>query len=911
MRHELWPEIESALAAALEQPENDRLAWVARSCADPEVRAEVEALLRVYGRAEDFLGPRADRSAATEARLSVGARVGPYEILSLIAAGGMGEVYRAHDPRIGRDVAIKVLQAPFSADADRLRRFALEVRAAGSLNHENILMVYDAGTHEGFPYLVTELLEGETLGSRLKRGALSPARSLEYALGIAHGLSAAHSKGIIHRDLKPDNVFITGKGQVKILDFGLARLTEPERPGRQNSASTATGMILGTAAYMSPEQVRGEACDHRSDIFSFGAVLYEMLEGRKAFPGGSQVEIMSAVLKGEPAAMAMTPSRLRLVHRCLEKDPADRFQSATDLAFSLESLSNTPESPAIPAAPKSRRLLPALAAIALLGLYTAGVYWAGRRTTSPAPPSFHQLSFRRGSVFSARFAPDGKTVVYGARWDGNTLEVFLTRPESPESRPLGLPGAEILAISSTGELAVSLGHHRGHSVFSGTLARLPLAGGAPREILENVQEADWAPDGGSLAVIVFESGRSRLEFPIGKVLHQATAWLSDARVSPKGDQVAFIEHPVLGDDGGSVAVVDLNGTVRTLSTGWRCIGGLAWSGNSNEVWFTAARTGMSRALYAVSLSGKQRLVARVAGALILQDIAHDGSILVTRDHPGNGIAGLAPGETKERELSWFDRSSLRDISADGKAILFSEVGDGGGPRYAVYLRRMDGSPAVRLGDGSAQGLSADGKWALSIVGDVQSTGLALFPAGVGPSRILSGEDIHYQHATWFPDGRRLLILGSEPAHGLKLYVRDISGGKSIPITPEGISVPRIPPSPDGRFAIARGPDRKWKLFPVATGPAIAIAGLTSNDEEPVQWTAGGDSLFVLRSGGIPAKIYRVNLATGQKEIWKQLMPTDATGVFDISQVALTNDGKAYAYSYSRLLSNVYLVEGLK
>lgn len=911
MRHELWPEIESALAAALEQPECERLAWVARSCSDPEVRAEVEALLRVYGRAEDFLAPSPNPAPASEARLTVGAQVGPYEILSLIAAGGMGEVYRARDPRIGRDVALKVLPAPFSADAERLRRFALEVRAAGSLNHPNILSVYDTGTHDGLPYLVTELLEGETLRSRLQKGALPQAKSIEYALGIVEGLAAAHAKGIIHRDVKPENVFITGKGQVKILDFGLARLTERGRTGEPDANSTAPGMLLGTAAYMSPEQVRGEPCDHRSDIFSFGAVLYEMLKGTKAFPGDTQVEVMSAVLKEEPAASVMPPSFFRVVHRCLEKDPAERFQSATDLAFSLESLSNDSEKPTRPGVASRHRRLLALAVIALLGVYTAVIYWAGARTASLAPPLFHQLTFRRGSIFSARFTPDGKTVLYGAKWDGNPLELFLTRPESPESRSLNLPGAEILAISSTGELAVSLGHRRAHSVFSGTLARLPLAGGAPREILENVQEADWAPDGGSLAVIIFESGRSRLEFPIGTLLHQGAGWLSDVRVSPKGDRVAFIEHPVLGDDGGSVAIVDLNGTARTLSAGWRCIGGLAWSANSNEIWFTAARTGMSRALHAVSLSGKQRLVARVAGALILQDMARDGSILVTRDHPGNGIAGLAPGEIKERELSWFDRSSLRDIAADGKAILFSEVGDGGGPRYSVYLRKLDGSPALRLGDGAAQGLSRDGKWALSIVGDVQSTGLALFPTGAGPSRALPREDIHYQHATWFPDGRRLLILGSEPGRGLRLYVRDVLGGKAMPITPEGVSVSRVPPSPDGRLAIAKGPDGKLKLFPIAGGPAIEVAGNISNDEEPVQWTEGAGGLFIFHSGEVPARIFRLNLATGQKEPWKQLMPTDTTGVFDINQPVMTNDGEGYAYSYSRLLSNVYLVEGLK
>ncbi len=701
--------------------------------------------------------------------LSSGARLGPYEILAPIGAGGMGEVYRAKDPRLKRDVAVKVLPVSFSMDADRLRRFEQEAQAAGALNHPNITAVYDIGSHEGAPYVVTELLEGETLRSRLSGGALAVRKSTDYAMQIAHGLAAAHEKGIVHRDLKPENLFVTRDGRVKILDFGLAKLTQVEQAGPQTNlptaaAATEPGVVLGTLGYMSPEQVKGRGADHRSDIFAFGAILYEMLSGKRAFHRDSAAETMSAILKEEPPDLSATnqnihPGLERIVRHCLEKNPEERFHSAHDLAFDLEALSgvSTPRvgAPAAMAARKLRLLVPLLVGLAIAAAVGAG-YVAGLKKGAAPPPLFRQLTFRRGPIWSARFAPDAKTAVYSASWDGQPTQVYLNSPDSPESRPLGLQDAQVLAVSASGEVAVALNSRfTGPYMRTGTLARTSLAGGgAPREILEDVQFADWSPDGRELAVVRSVSGHARLEFPIGKPLHDTTGWIGHPRVSPRGDRIAFIDHPLFNDDGGPVAVVDRAGKKTTLSGNFASARGLAWSPDGSEVWFTAAQVGANRAVYAVSLSGKLRVVARVTGSLTIHDVSRDGRALMTHDAELVGVIASAPGEVKERDLSWLDYGSPSDISADGKTVLFFESGEGGGAGYSVYLRRTDGAPAVRLGEGGGGALSPDGRWAAALFHNTTDAQLILYPTGAGEPRLLSAEGLKVRPgARWLPDGR--------------------------------------------------------------------------------------------------------------------------------------------------------------
>ena len=850
---------------------------------------------------------------------------GPYEILAPLGAGGMGEVYRAKDPRLGREVAVKVIPSAFSADPERLRRFEQEARAAGRLNHPNILAIHDVGTQNGSPYVVSELLEGETLRDRLKRAALHPQKAINYAQQIALGLAAAHEKGIIHRDLKPENIFITRDGRVKILDFGLAKLIDQTGNGAEPEASTLRvntdpGVILGTVGYMSPEQVRGWPADHRSDIFSFGAILYEMLSGQQAFQGDSMVETLNAILKEEPPRLSHTnpsiaPAYERVVRHCLEKNPEERFQSARDLAFDLRSLSEVsdlkePTVEPVTVRPRRRWRLAAVIAALLVAL-TIGVS-IGRMIWTVPPHSIHRLSFRRGTIFSARFANDGRTVVYAAAWEGNPVEVFSTHPGSLESRPLGLPGTGLFAVSPTGNMAISLRRHflRGF-VSIGTLAIAPLAGGSPREVLNDVQEADWSPDGTSLAVVHDVGGRNRLEFPVGKVLYETGGWISHPRVSPKGDMVAFLDHSTPGDDGGSVAIVDLNGKMQTLSSEWVSAQGLAWSPTDDEIWFTATKTGNTRALYAVTLAGRERLIKQAVGSLTLHDISRNGQVLVTQDNARMAITSLPPHETRERDLSWLDWSLARDLSMDGKTLLFTEAGEGGGAMYGVYLRTTSGSPAVRLNDGSAMALSPDGKWVLTVLPTSPSQ-LMLLPTGTGEKRLLEQDGLHYQPwASWFPDGQRILFAGNEPDRGTRLYVQSLTGGKPYPITPEGVrlSSPHSV-SPDGKFIAAIGPDQRVSLYPLEGGEPHPVRGLAPGDG-PIRWSADGRSLYVYRPAELPARVYRLDLSTGRKELWKELMPCDATGVHTIFRVLLTPDGKSYAYTYKRALSDLYLIEGLK
>jgi len=849
--------------------------------------------------------------------LSPGVRFGPYEIVSPIAAGGMGEVYRGHDTRLHRDVAVKVLPKSVATDPERVRRFQQEARAAGVLNHPNVTALYDVGTHEGAPYVVSELLEGQTLRERIDEGPISLRKALEYSVQVAHGLAAAHDKGIIHRDLKPENVFITRDGRVKILDFGLAKLVqvegEPADPGTSaTEGRSVPGVILGTAAYMSPEQVRGKPADARSDIFAFGAMLYEMLSGRRAFRGATAADTMSAVLREEPPDLSATNRSMplemdRIVRRCLEKNPAERFQSAQDLAFHLQSAS-TLSTGAVPLLVRHPSWpWAALTLAALLTGVGAGALLMERSRSSL--PSFKRLTFRRGAVVGARFAPDGRTVVYDGRWEDRPAEVFAARTESPESRSLDLAPAQLLSVSSTGELAVLMRprYLRGF-VNRGTLARVPLSGGAPREILEGVQAADWAPDGASLAIVRDYGGRNRIEYPVGTVLYETGGYASHLRISPRGDRVAFIDHPLQSDDGGDVAVVDRSGAKKTLSSGWLSAAGLAWSSDGGEVWFTGAKVGLSRALWGVSLAGKERPILEAMGPLSLHDVA-DGRVLLAREDLRREIVGLVPDEARERNLSWLDWSRATHLSNDGRTLLFSEQGEGSGRNPSIYLRRTDGSAPVRLGDGISTELSPDGQWVLALRPGIP-TQLQLLPVGAGEVRSITQDEINHQWATWCPDGTCVVFSGNLPGHGIRLYVQRLAGGRPQPFTPEGVRITWHPVSPDGRTVAAIGPGERGFLYPLGGGEARPIAGLVEGDR-PLRWSDDGRSLFLFRDAEVPAPVFRLDLASGQRERWLEFMPADPAGVSLINPAFVTPDGRHYVYSFRRVLSDLYVAEGLR
>ncbi len=858
--------------------------------------------------------------------LTPGTKLGPYEIVALLGAGGMGEVYRARDSRLKREVAIKVLPQALSLDADRLRRFEQEALATAALNHPNILAVFDIGASEGSPYVVSELLEGETLRERLRSGSIPVRKALDHALQIAHGLAAAHEKGIIHRDLKPENLFLTKDGRVKILDFGLAKLTQAE-PGVHTTLPTVThgteaGMVLGTAGYMSPEQVRGMALDARSDIFSFGAILYEMLSGKRAFHGDTPADTMSSILKEEPPDLSETnrnvsPALERIVQHCLEKNPEARFHSASDIAFDLDQLSGisgtTAKVTAVAGVRPRGRLLAGLASGLGLAFVMLGLgWWLGRGSGRVPVAEYQQITFRTGSIGNARFTPDG-SMVYSASWDGGETQLYMARTDDPGARELGLKDAELLAISKSGELAVRLNTvgYGGYS-RSGTLARVPLSGGTPREVLDNVQDADWAANGESMAVVRYvpENNHWRLEYPIGKVLFDSINWISHPKISPDGKWVAFADHENPGgDDQGSVAVIGSDGKEKekTLSSGWTSVEGILWSPAGDEIWFTSTNTGSSANPRAVTFSGKVRTITNVPGGMWLEDLRNGTALMVTHQQR-IGIRGLARGGKEERELGWFGWSILRDISRDGRKILFDEEADGGGPNYTVFLRDTDGSPPARIGDGNAMGISPDAKWA--VTKPAKGGALNLVPTGAGESRQLTHDAVSYGAVRWLLDGKRLLASGIETGRGARDYLIDLSNGDSKPITPEGIAGVQL--SPNGRSTAVLGPDGKWGIWPLEGSGIHLIPGLDSSDYV-TGWSPDGGSVYATssRAGQKAAKVYQVNIATGKMQLWKTFGAEAGAGVSSVDGPLLSSDGTAYAYIYVRVLSEAYVVTGLK
>ena len=856
--------------------------------------------------------------------LSSGTRLGPYEILAPIGAGGMGEVYRAKDPRLGREVALKVLPTSFSQDADRLRRFESEARAASALSHPNIVTVHDIGTSNGTAYIAMEFIDGTSLRQLLAGGPFPEKKMLEVAVQIADGLAKAHSAGIVHRDLKPENVMLSRDGFVKLLDFGLAKpFAAPQEGGSALPTAagqdTTPGTVLGTVGYMSPEQASGRSVDYRSDQFALGSILYEMATGNRAFQKSTGAETLSAIIREEPEPVSRVnpraPAPYRwIVERCLAKDPEDRYASTRDLARDLKSvrehISETSASgQTVAAAPRRRRVAPRLIAAALV-LGIAGGVLLDRRLSKTQPPSFRQLTFRRGDIKSARFTPDGQTILYTAAWEGQPLEIFSRRLESPESRSIGLAGTELLAVSKSGEMAVSLGRHPLDAFHrTGRLAATSIAGGvAPREILDDVQWADWSPDGKEMAIVRDVGGRTRVEYPAGKSIFETPGWISHPRVSPGGDAVAFCHHPTAGDDGGNVLIVDRAAKVQKVTGNYETVQGLAWT-PTGRVWFTGAEQGANRALYDAGRSGSARLIARVTGSMTLHDVSRDGRVLITHDTSRQGVLGLGPTDSKERVLTWLDFSSARDLTHDGSLLLFDESGEGGGPGYSVYIRKTDGSPATRLGGGAAQGLSPDGQWALAWV-NPSDPELVLYPTSVGePKRVPNG-GVKVQTGDWLPDGKQLLLTASEPGHGTRLYVLDLAGGKPRAISPEGYRSIRHGVSPDGAFAVAIGPDQRYYLYPVTGGEPKPIPGVVPQDRIEV-WTGDGKSLVIHRRGELPARIYKLDVTTGKKELWKELMPVDTAGLNDIGGVIIARDGKSYAYGGGWILSDLYLVEGLK
>ncbi len=856
---------------------------------------------------------------ATPMGLAPGRKLGPYQIEGALGSGGMGEVYRATDTRLERTVAIKVLPGAVAKDPEQLQRFRHEARILSSLNHPNLLSIYDVGSGDGVDYLVSELLRGHSLRELLQHGRLPRRKTIEYAIEIAKGLAAAHEKGIVHRDLKPENIFVTDDGQVKILDFGLAKASPLARGGESTltmSVKTAPGVVLGTVGYMAPEQVRGSVVDARSDLFAFGTILYEMLSSKRAFEGKTAADTITAILKEDPPEFSETGNQVPpvlegIVRHCLEKDPQHRFQSAQDLRFDLEQLRHASVSTsALPTGSKRVRVLrPVLGVLAfVLAIVTA--FLVGQYSGPSHHQHFQQLTFQRGRVLQARFSPDGQTIVYSASWNGEPPQVYSTRSDRPGARSLDLPGGQVLAVSSEGDVAVMVKAYASR-VFAdaGTLAILPLSGGALHEVTDHVEFADFSPDGSQLAVIRDLGPRARLEYPIGKTLVEYAGWLSHARISPRGDQIAFVEHPSYNDTFGSLAVTDTNGKQKILVNNLSEVMDLAWSPSGNEIWVTASERNLQRSVFAVTPNGKRRLLLEVPGNVVLKDVSRDNRALIVRESPRREMTGIVAGSSRVRDFSWLDWTLVDDVAADGGSFTFHEAGVGGGRDYAQFLRKTDGSPPVFLGPGNGGIFSPDGNWVLAAT--ARSPGqMILYPVVAGETHRLTHDMTDYVDSAWLPDSKKFVVLGKEPEHSPRLYLGDIAGGSLKPISGEGYGSYGTPLSPDGRFFVASCADLKPCLLPLDGGSPRPIPN-TDIADNPVQWSQDGRSLYMYRLHALPATIDLVDVVTGKRRPWKTVAPADSAGVHGIDQVRMTRDGRVCIYSYLRTFSELYLVTGMR
>lgn len=862
--------------------------------------------------------------------LASGTKLGPYEIQSPLGAGGMGEVYLANDTRLDRTVAIKVLPQHLSSNPDLKQRFEREARAISSLNHPRICTLHDVGHQDGIDFLVMEYLEGETLAQRLKKGALPLKETLRIGIEICEALDKAHRAGIVHRDLKPGNVMLTRNG-AKLMDFGLAKaavsglasaasrtplLSAAQTMSEASPLSplTTAGALIGTIQYMAPEQIEGKEADARSDLFALGAVLYEMVTGRRPFEGKSQISLAGAILEKDPqpisALQPLTPPVFEhVVSTCLTKNPDDRFQTASDVKLELKWIAEKGTQPAVAEGATQARsqVLPwavATTATVLLLLAGSAVLFGWRN-----PPHVHyrMVSYREGILQTARFSHDGQTIVYSGEWEGDAPQVTTARVGRPESRPLGIASATVAAVSSSDELAVLQGCEYIFLVdCGGTLATVSLAGGSPRALAEHVAYADWSPDGKQLALVVNLANDARLEFPPGHVLYrQNSGWLGHPRFSPDGTMIAFENHPIDSDDG-SIDVVDLNGKRTVVTQGWLSIEGLAWRPDGKEIWFagTINTAGWADAIHAVTLSGKERTLVTIPWVR-LHDIDRDGRVLLSRENWRTQLIGFFPGEAAEHAYSWLDDTSPTALSNDGRWLSFSESGEIyylEGDRQAYY-RRTDGSAAVSLGAGQSL-ISPDGRWILMYG---RKPKMLLQPVGAGEPKELPTPGLTlFDRATWSDDGRQIAYEALTSQNDWNVYTQKIDGGPPVLVKAKGRNAtPTL--SPDGSVVALHEEGGGISLYRAGTNQPTMVKG-TLPSEFPIRFVDGGRSLLVCDDSSKEVVLTVLDLASGLRKPWKRLS-------FSVQRkgkiIAVTPDLKYYAYYSPRYSSDLYLVENLR
>jgi len=866
--------------------------------------------------------------------LQPGTRLGPYEILAPLGAGGMGEVWKAKDTRLDRFVAIKVLPEHLAKHPESLARFEREAKAVAALNHPNITGIFDIGNTDGVAYVAMELLEGESLRTRLESGPLTPKKATELAIQLAQGLAAAHEKGVVHRDLKPDNLWITKEGRLKILDFGLAKQLPGIGQGSDSYMPTAAiqaghntekGMILGTLGYMSPEQVRGEAVDARADLFSFGVVLFEMLTGKRAFARDTASDTMAAILRDEPPELEGTSKPIplalrRIIDHCLEKAPARRFRDAHDVAFALENLS-TPEGAAsisAPFAPQNRRTTRTWALIAGVAVLGAGLAGWLARGGPPAPPTFRPLTLERGTLSAARFISNTSEVVYSARWGGQPEQWYTRKLDQPGGQ--AIPGGEgpILSVTREGEVLALAQAYLTHGQLSGRLFSLPVVGGSPREWAESVWGCDQGDHSGDMACILGSYGAEiRIEWPLGHPVFRCLNTLRSLRI--RGDQLVVFQEKQGNVEEGVLLLLDRKGQVRELST-LTGFTGLAWGPKSDEIWVSTYHRGESRIL-AMDLTGRSRVLLHHAGRLELQDVDGRGRVLAALHTYQRHTFAHLEGESSDRDLGWLDAQATMGMTSDGRTVLLANLGEWSTTDGALYLRPLQGGPAQRLGmAGSSQPtLSSNGKWVGSFTRDPEFS-LVVTPTGQGAARKvpLPGMKDGDISGNVYNDGRQVFVWGSLNRGPFCGFSLDLASGVLRKVTRDGLSpfLFESPCSPDGQWLalidgnkLENGANPIVIVHPDGTGERIYTS--LKVGEAISGWGADSNSLIVWDRNRLPAVVERLDLATGRRTRMAQVTPPDPAGVPGIQGVFLSPTGTRYAYNFVRRLSQLYTIEGLK
>ena len=948
MKPDRWYKIEHVFHAALQRKAEGRATFLNQSCAgDSALYDDVKALLDSYENDDSIFEESASALAAEMFADKVGDTIGPYEVLSQLGSGAMGVVYLAQDERLGRKIALKLLPSQFTNDKDRLRRFQQEARAASALNHPNILTVHEVEQRDGLHYIATEFVDGVTLRQHMQARRMNLDELLNIAIQVASALQAAHAAGIAHRDIKPENIMIRSDGYIKVLDFGLAKLTENELSPA--AAETNPGVVMGTPRYMSPEQARGLDVDLRTDIFSLGIVIYELVTGKLPFEGETTSDVIAALIKDEPESIRTIVPDLpvefeQAVSKALAKDRSNRYQTIAEFASALRQLKDQIKSGALVrnndvsfdaqtiktrtatgpqawhkterlALSKGWTLTIALGLIVVVGV----VLVLSLRRRSPSvkekiEETSIQLTNRDGFISAARFAPDGKRVIYSAGFDGKPLELFYNNGEAAEFRPAGIASASLKSVSRSGKIAVLVNFELNWSDgYNGTLQIFPAGGVQPEASIEGVDDAAFAPDDTFAILRTGLDGEQRLEYPAGTVLYKSPGWMSYPRFSPKGDKIAFFEHPV-GDFSGLIAVFDLASKTKIdISTDWQALKGLAWNPKTNDIWFGGSKESKTVYINKISLSRQlqKKLYNLPAQNARVDDISDEGRILIAQGTNHTTMTMLrdkSPGEVVNPAGAW---STSADISPDGKTLLFYQWGyesSDGSDVSGVYLQRLDGSEPVKLGPGKALALSPDGRWALALKPTRPQPQLILLPTSQGQPKPLANPGIkEYYYASFFPDGSQILFTGVEARDGasIRSFVQDVNTGQVHPFTEEGTTAFRI--SPDGTRVITLQPDKIFYIQDLHDGEPKEIPGL-ERDDEPIQWSDDGRAVFVKAAGDFATKIYRVDLATGERREWRDIDPPNKVGLVGLEVnsggILITPDGKVCIYTYWILLQQI-------